>query len=580
MGKTAALFESIGMDLRFSLSFKFIAGCCLTLLVSLGAVFYVVTQRQEKLIIRQAENEARAIFRQVVLMRRWIADHGGVFVEKLPSSAPSPYLKTPEILDRQGKSYARKTPAMVTKELARYSREEGLFWFHITSLRLTNPENKADEFERRALIAFEQAKALEAIPPPPPHGRRSQRSIRESSQEFIAIENIDGHPYLRYISPLFVEEACLQCHQQQGYKLGDVRGAISVSLPMDKTFAEAARNRRWMFASMLMVVGALSGAMIMMLRFLVLEPMQRLSCFIKDFSQGDYQPDTLLPTGDEFDELSRAFTEMAEKLTGYYDDLEERINEATRDLAESNRLLAAASERKSDFIARASHELRTPLTSIKGSMEYVTARLARLSPGTTGECPREELTEFFQLISKNNDRLIGMVNTMLDLERIEAGSISALHLAPCDLNRLIRENAAGLAGLAGQKQVGIETELAPELVLEADEERLRQVLTNLLANAIKFAPQNSAIIIKAYRDGDEAVVEVRDQGPGIPEGEREKIFDKFYKLGNKEGSGLGLAICRSIITAHGGRIGVGESQTGACLYFRLPIGVAAGGQKG
>src|SRR3989338_2307219 len=109
---------------------------------------------------------------------------------------------------------------MVTKELARYSREEGLFWFHITSLKLTNPENAPDPFERQALLAFEQ----------------------EDLREFTSIETINRQAYLRYISPLYVEEACLQCHVKQGYKLGDVRGAISVSLPMDKTFAEASRN--------------------------------------------------------------------------------------------------------------------------------------------------------------------------------------------------------------------------------------------------------------------------------------------------------------------------------------------------
>jgi len=557
MKKPAVWFAIFGRNIQFSLSFKFITGCCLTLLFSLGAIFYLFNQRQEQLIIRQAENEARAIFRQIVLMRRWIADHGGVFVEQLPRAAPSPYLSDPEIQDRQGRRYTRKTPAMVTKELAIYSREQGLFWFHITSLKLTNPENAPDPFERQALLAFEQ----------------------EDLREFTSIETINRQAYLRYISPLYVEEACLQCHVKQGYKLGDVRGAISVSLPMDKTFAEASRNRHRMFVSMLLVVGVLSGAMILMMRQLVLSPMKLLANSIKEFSRGNYQAGEILPTGDEFEDLSRAFAEMAEQISGYHHDLQGRIREATADLAETNRklleanrLLAVVSERKSDFITRASHELRTPLTSIKGAMEYITARLERLSPQETGGEPLEDLCEFFQLINKNADRLIGMVNTMLDLEKIEAGSISALKTGRFALPRLIRETTAGFAGLAGKKQVAIKTGLGQGLELMADEERIRQVLTNLLANALKFAPENSAITVRAFREGDEAVVEVQDEGPGIPVAEREKIFDKFYKLGNKEGSGLGLAICRSIIAAHGGSIGVADKQPGACLYFRLPIG--------
>ncbi|MFH1021563.1 MAG: DUF3365 domain-containing protein, partial [Pseudomonadota bacterium] len=525
----AAWLRKIEDALRLSLSAKFIIGCSFTLLISLGTIFYIFTERQERLIIRQAENEARAVFRQIVLMRKWIADHGGIFVEKLPRAQPSPYLNEPEILDRQGRRYTKETPAMVTKELARYSREEGLFWFHITSLKLTNPENAPDPFERRALLAFE----------------------RENLREFISIETIDRQAYLRYISPLYVEETCLKCHWEQGYKLGDVRGAISVALPLDKTFTEAAQNRRRMFASMLLVVGALSGAMIFMMRHLVLHPMKRLSTSIQDFSQGNYEAVALLQTGDEFEDLSRSFAEMAARLTGYHEDLQDRVREATRDLAETNqklletnRLLSAASERKSDFVARASHELRTPLTSIKGSMEYVTARLARLSPQEIGNCPQDELRDFFQLINKNTDRLIRMVNTMLDIERIETGIIAALHCSELDLTPVISETVTGVACLAGKKGMLITTLLPETLRLRADEDRIRQVLTNLLANAIKFAPGQSTVTVRAFREADFAVVEVQDQGPGIPVTEREKVFDKFYKLGNKEGSGLGLAICR------------------------------------
>ncbi|MFA6465183.1 MAG: ATP-binding protein [Desulfurivibrionaceae bacterium] len=553
-----AWLRQLGEAMKFSLSFKFIVGCSLTLLATLGATFYVFNERQEQLIIRQAENEARAVFRQIVLMRRWIADHGGVFVERLPRSQPSPFLTDPEILDREGRHYTKETPAMVTKELSKYSREEGLFWFHITSLKLTNPENAPDPFERKALLAFEQ----------------------ENLREFTAIETIDRQPYLRYISPLYVEEACLKCHLAQGYKVGDVRGAISVALPMDKTLTEAARNRRRMFASMLLVVGALSGAMIYMMRHLVLAPMKQLTTAMQAFSQDNYQAAPILKTGDEFEDLSRSFAEMAARLTGYHDDLQNRIQEATSDLAETNqklletnRLLSAASERKSDFVARASHELRTPLTSIKGSMEYVTARLADLAPQEIGTCPLDELRDFLQLINKNTNRLIRMVNTMLDIERIEMGITTALHTTRLDLVPVIRETVTGLACLAEEKGVQITSLLPETLVLRADEDKIRQVLTNLLANAVKFTPNQSTVTLRAFLEEEFVVVEVLDQGPGIAKAEREKVFDKFYKLGNKEGSGLGLAICRSIIAAHGGVIGVADSPgPGACLYFWLPAG--------
>lgn len=542
--------------MKFSLSSKFVIGCSLTLLTALSTTFYVINQRQERLILQQVENEARAVFHQIVVMRKWIADHGGVFVEKLPWKEPPPHLYDPGIVDAQGRHYVRETPAMVTKELGKYAREKGLYWFHITSLLLTNPENAPDEFERKALLAFEQ----------------------KSLHELINIESLDGQHYLRYISPLYVEEACLPCHVGQGYAVGDIRGAISVTIPLSKTFAEATANRRGMFIAMLLVVGLLSAAMIFMMRQLVLNPMRRLSASIQRFSAGNYEADAILRTGDEFEDLSRAFAEMAARLTEYHGGLQEKIAAATKDLAatnlkllEANHLLSLSNERKSDFIARASHELRTPLTSIKGSMDYITARLGQIPQEEAGRCRRDELLEFFELIRKNTDRLVRMVNTMLDIERIETGAEGALRFAIIDLAEVLRECVASFLYTAAQKEVQICPSLPPTLPVRADEDRLRQVLTNLLANSLKFAPARTTITLGAWREGDAVRVEVTDEGPGIPTDQRERVFDKFYKLGTKEGSGLGLSICRSIIEAHGGRISVADKPPpGACVWFRIP----------
>lgn len=544
--------------MRLNLSLKFIIGCCLTLLLALGSTFYVINQRQEELITQQAENEARSVFRQIVLMRKWIADHGGVFVEKIPWLEPPVFVKDPEIIDKQGRHFIRETPAMVTKELSVYAREQGLYWFHITSLKLTNPENAPDAFEKRALLAFEQ----------------------ENLKELITIETVNRQPFLRYISPLYVEEVCLNCHRQQGYQVGDVRGAISVTLPMSETLAATARNRRIMFGAMLLTVVVLSGALILMTKRLVLNPVSRLTNSFRQFSRGrSYDAATLPRSGDELEELGRAFAEMADRLGEYHHDLEGKIASATNDLAvanqqlqASNRQLAALNERKSDFVARASHELRTPLTSISGSLEYLNARFAALPPETANGCQLNELQDFFILISKNTDRLIRMVNTMLDLERIETNTAEAITPATFDLALVIGETLADFAQTAQQQQVELHTKLPDSLPTVADEDRIRQVLTNLLANAFKFAPPHSKVSVVAQATEDGVRVTVGDQGPGVAEAIREKIFDKFYKVGNKEGSGLGLAICRGIIEAHGGTIGVEEASAGrgARFFFTLP----------
>jgi len=532
--------------MRMSLSYKLVIGCSLILLVSLSSTFYIINERQQQLIIRQAENEARAIFQQIVIMRRWIADHGGVFVEQLPWAQEGPPAQ-PESVSSEARRYARKTPAMVTKELVGYAREKGLYWFHITSLQLTNPENFPDEFERAALLRFED----------------------EPLQEIIAMEEMDKVAYLRYISPLYVEEACLSCHH--GYEVGGVRGAISVTLPLGKIFAEAKANRNLMFGVMLLLVIFLSSTLLFFLRRMVLIPVDELTTSIRHFSEKGPPPGAIVRSGDEFEELSRSFEEMAASLSDYQQGLEDKIRNATAELQHLNQQIYTASERKSEFLARAAHELRTPLTSIKGAMEYITARLKQKATTTTS--PPDDLLEFFGIAQKNTDRLIRMVQTMLDIEYIETGAERALNLTQVNLIDIINESIQSFTYDAAHHSLDL-CPLPPDLPhIEADEDRLRQVLTNLLGNAVKFAREGTAITVCAGVKEDVIQVKVCNRGKSIPMEQRERVFERFYRSGDKGGSGLGLAICRAIISAHGGTIGITDPDAGSgvCVYFTLPL---------
>ncbi|HWR88637.1 MAG TPA: DUF3365 domain-containing protein, partial [Dissulfurispiraceae bacterium] len=335
------------LSFQRTLSVKIIVGCSLALITALGVSFTVIAVRQERLIMEQVEREARILFSQIVVTRSWIADHGGIFIEKLPSMEASPYIRESEIVDLKGKRYIRKTPAMVTKDLAVYARERGLYWFHITSLTLTNPANAPDAFERKALEKF---------------------SLRQSD-EVIAVETMGDGQALRYIAPLFVEEACMKCHSHQGYRVGDVRGAIGIVIPIEKTIAAIDSNRKGMIVAGLLTLITLVVALYLMLRALVLSPLGRLKESIQGFPEGRYSPDAALRTGDELEDLSNAFARMADTLTDYHSCLNDRIRAATgnleavnRKLVETNNLLQEVNARKSDCIARASHELRSPLT--------------------------------------------------------------------------------------------------------------------------------------------------------------------------------------------------------------------------
>lgn len=537
--------------LKFNLTTKFILCLVTTLVVSLSISFFIVANREEKLIIKQLENKARVIFKQIVITRQWIADHGGVFIERLPWQKPSPYLESPEIVDIYGKRYLKKTPAMVTKELSKYSKDKELYWFKITSNKLTNPENAPDAFELNALSLFETKKA----------------------KELVAVESINGSKYMRYIAPLYVETACMPCHSKQGYTVGEVRGAISVTIPMDSTLAEITQSRHTMLFAGALTVILLATALYYMMRRIVLMPIKRLHTAINDFAEGKYVAGRPLNTHDEFADICQAFQKMASTISQYHEALNNKVKQATHELTETNtrlteanRLLQELNERKSDFIARASHELRTPLTSIKGAMDYISTKLASNSADPSSI----ELNRFFELIKKNTDRLIRMVNTMLDIERIELG-VMDWNFKTVDITEIVLETTEAMRLDAIQKNIQISVSFDSYYLINADADRLRQTLINLISNAIKFSPPNSQIIIEIKLQGQYVLCEISDSAELISEDDAQKVFEKFYKK-SSTGSGLGLAISKSIILAHSGSIGVKKSlkTSGNCFYFKLP----------
>ena len=232
-----------------------------------------------------------------------------------------------------------------------------------------------------------------------------------------------------------------------------------------------------------------------------------------------------------------------------------------RDVTELRRL-----ERlRRELTANVSHELRTPLTSIKGFAETL-----------LGGAMRDEETcrHFLEIIDKESNRLVKLVDDLLDLSRLESKRIS-LELGQVDVGRLIQETVVRLKPLAGARSL----EMAPspsEVVAIADRDRLSQVLTNLLDNAIKFTPDGGTIAV-AWRTSDgEVEVSVADSGPGISDVDLPHVFERFYKADRARaatpgGSGLGLAITKHIVEAHGGRIRVTSTPgSGTIFTFTLP----------
>jgi PAS domain S-box-containing protein len=222
---------------------------------------------------------------------------------------------------------------------------------------------------------------------------------------------------------------------------------------------------------------------------------------------------------------------------------------------------------KDEFISTVSHELRTPLTSLRAALGLVTG-------GTLNDRP-DKLRQMMDIATGNTDRLVRLVNDILELERIGSGK-AELHYTMCSADDLFRR-AAGLQQTDAAKARLRITFNSQGVNVWADPDRILQTLTNLISNAIKFSPPSTEIHLRARRvDANEAEIQVRDQGRGIPADKLESIFERFHQVDASDsrtmgGTGLGLAICRSIINQHGGRIWATSIPTkGSTFHFTLP----------
>jgi GAF domain-containing protein len=238
------------------------------------------------------------------------------------------------------------------------------------------------------------------------------------------------------------------------------------------------------------------------------------------------------------------------------------------EIQDKSRQLAEASQHKSQFLANMSHELRTPLNAILGYTELI-------SDGVYG-LPPEKMTAVLKRVESNGKHLLGLINAVLDLSKIEAGQLT-LDLADYSLGDVTQTVYSAVEALAIDKKLALKADVAPDLPQgRGDERRLAQVLLNLVGNAIKFTDTGEVVITATASNGS-FNISVRDTGPGISAADQAKLFQEFQQADNsitkkKGGTGLGLAISKRIIEMHGGRIGV-ESQLGkgSTFTFTIPV---------
>jgi two-component system OmpR family sensor kinase len=275
-------------------------------------------------------------------------------------------------------------------------------------------------------------------------------------------------------------------------------------------------------------------------------PMISLTESARQMSEGDLGVRAEHNSRDEIGELAGQFNTMASRLQTSFDQL------------------AAERDALRRFITDASHELRTPITALRNFNDLLQG------PAADDLAARQEfLTESQVQI----DRLAWFTKNLLDLSRLDGG-ISKLEMQTFEIDEIVEAAIAGIQAQAADREIQIERQLpSTPPIIYADRQRMQSALESLLDNAVKYSPPETSVTIGVEEDGDELLLWVADQGPGIAEHERERIFDRFYRGEAKKqpGYGLGLSIVKSIVDAHGGSVTVDSAFGGGARFtIHLP----------
>jgi len=471
-----------------------------TILVATFIIGFSLNTRSE--VFKLAKGEAITSFQKDVVLREWATQHGGVYVKADSLTPPNPYLEVPnrDIYTPDSVLMTLMNPAYITRQIHELAFSKINIRGHITSLNPIRPQNAPDAWERRSLMQMEK-----------------------DTLEIAELTTLEGVKYLRYMGPLFVSQGCLKCHAVQGYKLGDIRGGISASVPWAKF-----QNSIWRQTSRALIP------------FILIWIIGMLSLII----------------------IQRQFK-------NYYDlrdNTQREILAMNSDLSQIKAQLEKSIREKDQLFSVIAHDLRSPFQGLIGLTEV-------LNEGAK-EMETDEIIKMSAVVNKKANHLFNLLQNLLEWVQSQKGA-TAFEPVEFNMHDLVSRNLDLYASRASEKKITLTNHLPLGLTVFADYKMIDSVIRNLINNAIKFTPVDGNIDISSSISGKMVEITVSDTGIGIPKEILTKLFITGEKTGRKgtagEGStGLGLLICKDFIEKNGGIIHV-ESTIGEGSKFRFTV---------
>ena len=492
------------------------------IIISFGITFVRTHRFQESLIYKQAEIQARMLAQQILLTRKWVADHRGIFLIMKPGKRANTFLDEPIIKDDSGTSYIKGNPAMVTRELSAYADKAGFCRFRVTSLAPINPANLPDSFEQQALISFSQGK-----------------------EEASVIENSPRGRVLRYASPLITEESCLQCHRQHGYMVGDLRGALSLTIPIKWADDLASANFKllvWVGVASIICVYL---TLIVLIELTVSRRLELITAYFKAFPHNPGKMAQLPNGSDEISYLGKNVAQLGHRLLNS----QKQLAEARERMFQAEKMAALGK-----LAAGVAHEVNNPLGGMRNCIKSL------------NENPDDQPMRraYLPLIDKGLVRIEQIIRQLLNYGRTEPLRWSTAHI-----DTIIQE--ALLLLDYRLKNIDLTLDLNLHEPVVTDVEALKQIVVNIVLNGVQAMADGGALTIQSRKEGSIGYISFRDTGSGIEEEIIAKIFDPFFTTKEAgKGTGMGLAVSFAFAEKMGGSLTV-HSEVGKGSEFIVSI---------